>query len=45
MMVVFILLIIVLGALTPPRFRWPVVSIYSVLVAASLCFTYCNNST
>lgn len=45
MTVVFILLIITLAALTPPRFRWPVAFIYSTLVAAVLCIEYCHTKS
>jgi len=41
MTVVFILLIVVLTAMTPPRFRWPVAVVYAILVAALLLLDSC----
>lgn len=41
MIVVFALLLATLGALTPPRFRWPVVGIYAALLVAFVVLDSC----
>ena len=41
MTVVFILLLATLVALTPPRFRWPIALVYSVIIVAFLLLDSC----